>query len=541
MLNSVTIWITVAVVILSLLYKCLKWKNHWTYVRKIPGPNMFANFHILFKLITTRRQDNFATFIKYCTPFARQYPIGKFWFGLRPIVFCSSATTSKVILSSQKNLKKSRDYVHITRMVTDGILTSTGSKWHTHRKIVNKSFSYSMLREFLVVMNNHADIFTEIINQKSKDADFQTFDISPLASRFALDVICETALGEAVDAQINQESKLFKVINSMQQIVDVLTKNPFMPNWLFRLTKLGKQEQRLINSFNDFTDEILKKKRAQINNGKLFQTNNDAIASDIPIGLKSPVALLDLLLENAVENNKNSKSPNISYEDIRDEVKTFIFAGSDTTAATISFTLLCIANFPQVQIKVIKEIDSIFGKEISYDHKYQMIDQTNISIGETHRDVTMEDLSHLKYLECVIKETLRLFSPFQMIGRELEEDMKIDGYQLQAGTQILIFLHFIHRDPAAFDDPNAFDPDRFLPEQSFTRDHYAFVPFSAGVRNCVGQKFAMMEVKVALSKILRRFTVNSPTDLNTIEKELVYEVTLKSYNGIPIQFKTRQA
>ncbi|GAB6023575.1 hypothetical protein CHUAL_008346 [Chamberlinius hualienensis] len=520
MLNSVTIWITVAVVILSLLYKCLKWKNHWAYVRTIPGPNMFANFHILFKIITTRRQDNFATFVKYCTPFARQYPIGKFWFGLRPIVFCSSATTSKIILSSQKNLKKSRDYVHITRMVTDGILTSTGSKWHKHRKIINPSFSFRMLKEFLVAMNNHADLFTKIINQKSHDADFQPFDISPLTNRFALDVICETALGEAVDAQINQESKLFKEINSMQQIVDVLTKNPFMPNWLFRLTKLGKQEQRLINSFNDFTDEILKKKRAQMNNIKLFQTNNDTISSDMSIGLKPPLALLDLLLENAVENN-NGKSPNISYEDIRDEVKTFILAGSDTTAATISFTLLCIANFPQVQIKVIEEIDSIFG--------------------ETDRDVTMEDLSHLKYLECVIKETLRLFSPLQMIGRELEEDMNIDGYKLQAGTQILIFLNFIHRDPAVFDDPNAFDPDRFLPEQSSTRDHYAFVPFSAGSRNCVGQKYAMMEVKVALSKILRRFTVNSPTDLTTIDKELVYEVTLKSYNGIPIQFKTRQA
>ncbi|VDO64334.1 unnamed protein product [Heligmosomoides polygyrus] len=106
-----------------------------------------------------------------------------------------------------------------------------------------------------------------------------------------------------------------------------------------------------------------------------------------------------------------------------------------------------------------------------------------------------EHLPRLKYLECCLKESLRICPSVPMINRELGDDQELEGVVLPRGTQVVINQYMVHRDPACWPDPEKFDPDRFLPENCVGRHPYAFIPFSAGSRNCMGQRFGMMVEK----------------------------------------------
>jgi len=177
----------------------------------------------------------------------------------------------------------------------------------------------------------------------------------------------------------------------------------------------------------------------------------------------------------------------LTFSDIQEEVDTFMFEGHDTTTYAASWTCHLLGSHPQVQQKVQDELDSVFNG--------------------SERHLTNEDLGKLKYLECVIKEGLRLFPPVSFHGRTMSEDVTVSGQLITKGTTVYVFPYMIHRDVKYFPDPEKFDPDRFLAENSFNRHPYAFVPFAAGRRNCVGQRFAMMELKVILASVFRFFEI----------------------------------
>ena len=195
-----------------------------------------------------------------------------------------------------------------------------------------------------------------------------------------------------------------------------------------------------------------------------------------------------------------------------------------------------IAHHPEVQQRLQEEIDRVFGDDVT-------------------RLITMDDLNELDYLERVIKETLRLFPSVPFIGREVQEDFvhsKIssmllrssiesllrDGTKVLKGTTAAVFIYFLHRDPKQFPDPERFDPDRFLPENSVGRSAYAYIPFSAGSRNCIGQRFAMLEEKMMISWVLRRFrltTAQSRRDLH-----ISFEIILRSETDVLVQLEPRR-
>ncbi|KAF4517608.1 hypothetical protein B566_EDAN002839 [Ephemera danica] len=154
------------------------------------------------------------------------------------------------------------------------------------------------------------------------------------------------------------------------------------------------------------------------------------------------------------------------------------------------------------------------------------------------RDPNITDLGNMKYLERVIKETLRLQPPAWFVGRRLEKNMKFDGYDaFPANTVIHVNIFSIHRNPEIYPDPEKFDPDRFLPENCVGRHPYAYIPFSAGPRNCIGQRFAMFEAKEVISTLLRHFRLEScDPKLNGVPCP---DVLLRPYNGVRLRLHLR--
>lgn len=173
----------------------------------------------------------------------------------------------------------------------------------------------------------------------------------------------------------------------------------------------------------------------------------------------------------------------------------------------------------------------------SSNNPFLVISCIYLQPGRSDRPPTLDDLKKLKYLECVVKESLRLFPSVPFFARNLNEDCEVAGYKIVKGSQVIIMPYALHRDPRYFPNPEEFKPERFFPENLKGRHSYAYVPFSAGPRNCIGQKFAMMEEKTILSCILRHFWVESTQKRE--ELGLAGELILRPSNGIWIKLKRR--
>lgn len=163
----------------------------------------------------------------------------------------------------------------------------------------------------------------------------------------------------------------------------------------------------------------------------------------------------------------------------------------------------------------------------------------------------------MKYLECIIKESLRMYPPVPFIARQISQEVTIgwfdsclfklqdlntqtyisDNINYPPGTIFNIHIFDLHRDSKQFPSPEKFDPDRFLPDVTSQRHAYAFIPFSAGPRNCLAQKYAMLEIKTALSQIIRKFRILPVTKL--VDIRFICNLVLKTENPVLVRFELR--
>lgn len=226
---------------------------------------------------------------------------------------------------------------------------------------------------------------------------------------------------------------------------------------------------------------------------------------------KKRMAFLDVLLQSTING-----AP-LSNEDIREEVDTFMFEGHDTTTSGIAFALYLIARHREVQNKLVEEIKHVLGTDKC-------------------KPVTQRDLQDLKYLDMIIKETLRLYPSVPVIGRETTEDIQVGDVIIPARTGVNMNLYAVMRDPDYFTDPHVFKPERFGDETTQKINPYAYAPFSAGPRNCIGQKFATLEMKSTISKMLRHF------ELLPLGPEVqpIISLILRSATGIHIGLRPRE-
>jgi cytochrome P450 len=179
----------------------------------------------------------------------------------------------------------------------------------------------------------------------------------------------------------------------------------------------------------------------------------------------------------------------ISDADISNDLLIFILAGHDTTATALTYALWALGHHPDVQDRVAAEVAELGAREL-----------------------TPDDVPRLGYTVQVLHEALRLCPPAAGVGRMAVRDIAVDGYRVQAGSLLAVGIYALHRDPAVWDRPLVFDPDRFSPENSKNRDRWHFVPFAGGARSCIGEHFARLETTLALATIIRSTEILSLSD-----------------------------
>jgi cytochrome P450 len=176
----------------------------------------------------------------------------------------------------------------------------------------------------------------------------------------------------------------------------------------------------------------------------------------------------------------------LSDDDISNDLLIFILAGHDTTATALTYALWAVGHHPDIQDRVAAEV---------------------AAIGD--RELTPEDVPRLGYTVQVLHEALRLCPPAAGVGRLAVRDIEVGGYRVEAGTLLAVGIYALHRDPAIWEDPLVFNPDRFSPENSRDRDRWHFIPFAGGARSCIGEHFARLETTLALATIVRSAEIRS--------------------------------
>jgi cytochrome P450 len=201
-----------------------------------------------------------------------------------------------------------------------------------------------------------------------------------------------------------------------------------------------------------------------------------------------------------------------------------MFEGHDTTAWGISWAIYLLGQHHDKQALVHDELDSIFG-------------------DDKEREITHEDLRNMKYVECVVKESQRLLPSVPIYARVTTEEVTFpvrstgQNVTLPEGVTCAVWPSFVHRSKDHWDDPERFIPERFLPENSKGRHPFAHIPFSAGPRNCIGQKFAVLEEKATIASIFRRFKVTSFAKRDSLLP--IPALILKSSIPLKIKLETR--
>ncbi|KAH8411531.1 hypothetical protein KR215_006200 [Drosophila sulfurigaster] len=497
-------------------YLIRKRRNDMLHYMRGPPALPFLGNVLLYRGLDGERVMDYA--VANCQKYGNMYRV---WILNQLAVFSTDPRDVEVILSSPQHITKNSLYNLMLPWLGTGLLMSTGRKWYSRRKIITPTFHFKILEQFVDIFDQQSSILVEQLQQH---ADGKTaFNIFPIVCLTALDIIAETAMGTKVHAQKSPELPYVRAVFDMSNIITARFIKPWQRiDWMFRLVepRLAAKQDQLIKTMHDFTEAVIQQRREMLVNEQRLG-DNDKFDD---LGQKRRMALLDVLLQATIDGEP------LSNEDIREEVDTFMFEGHDTTTSGISFCIYEISRHAAVQQRLLQEIHTVLGK----DNK-----------GEA---VTLRDLNELKFMECVIKESLRLHPPVPIIGRHFTEDVNICGKLVPSGTNYTVGLYALLRDEREFVAPHEFRPERFaangetatlvstettLPPQ---QPHpYANIPFSAGPRNCIGQKFAMLEMKCVISRLLQHFEL---LPLGP-EPRPMLSLVLRSANGIHLGLRRR--
>ncbi|XP_043522817.1 cytochrome P450 4c3-like isoform X2 [Frieseomelitta varia] len=311
----------------------------------------------------------------------------------------------------------------------------------------------------------------------------------------------DSSMGCNINAQKNFENEYVSAVNTLASI----SQRRFLDVWMsfdliFKLTTWGKRHDHALGVTHEFINKIIAERKAE------WKAKKSGNFYERP---QKRQALLDLLLELS----KDGKV--LTDDDIRDEVNTFMFAGHDTTATSVSWILYALGRHPQYQEKILEEYYEVVGM----------------------KELTLDILSKLTWLDACIKESWRLYPVTPLIARQIYHPITILGHKIPIGSTVLVNSFLLHRDARYFSEPDSYRPERFLPDGP-RYPSYAFIPFSAGSRNCIGWKYATMIVKVLILHVVKNFQVES---LDTEDQlRFISELVLHNADGLRLKISPRK-
>ena len=375
-----------------------------------------------------------------------------------------------------------------------GLFLMEGEAWQAHRTALQPSFYRDRIETYAEMMARFAD--ERATEWADRDPNAGPLAVSEEMRTLTLEILAKTLLD--VDIR-RRESAIRDAAGAISDRFDAGSLSALLPLWV--PTPANRRCRRAVSQFDDAIADIVADRRA-----------SDEEFDD----------LLSILL--AIDPDDGTDEPGgLTERQIRDHLFTFLFAGHETTALTLSYAVMLLANDPERQARLHEELDEVLG------------DGSEGSAADAERPGA-SDLFALDYLDSVVDEALRLYPPAYTVFREPTRDVEFGGYAIPAGSTVSMPQWVVHRDDRWYDDPDAFRPERWTDTFRAELPDYAYFPFGGGPRHCIGMRFALMEAKLVLATLAGRFAFDPVTEPPL---DLSMQITLQPQHPIEVGLRER--
>lgn len=445
--------------------------------RAVLGPTSFELFKSLFLI---QRAP-----LTYLVESAQRYgDLAHFRVGSQHAYLVSSPSAIKRVLQDnyRNYTKDTIQYRQLAQITGDGLLTSDGDFWMSHRRPMQAAFTPQRLERVLAFAISETQALFEQWDAQSNRQGYLDVDMYEAMCQLALRIVGRALLS------IDLSQQAPRLVRAMETALEHI---------VYRVTR-----------FIDLPDRVLLSKwRFRAAMRMLDQAVLSLIAQRRSLAERPADLLTDLL------NTAEGAQP-MSDKEIRDEIVTMLIAGHETVAAGLTWAWHLLAEHPDEQAALRQE------------------SQTVLDAG----GLSLDRLSHLKVVRRIFLETLRLYPPAWLITRRAVDADEVDGFPIPAGSLIIISPYVVHRSRNVWVEPERFMPTRFDPDREQSRPRFVYIPFGAGPRVCIGQNFALVEAIAVLAVMAQHLCVER-VPASTLHTSPLAQVTLRPPHGAKLRVR----
>ncbi|XP_077889890.1 cytochrome P450 3A9-like [Ictidomys tridecemlineatus] len=457
--SSIETWVLLAI-FLVLLYLYGTYSHGLFKKLGIPGPTPLP----LFGTLLYYRKS----FWQYDVQCHKKY--GKMWGlydGQQPVLVITDPEMIKTVLVKEcYSVFTNRAVVLPLGFMQKALFAARDEEWKRFRVLLSPVFSSGKLKQMIPIINQYGEALVKYLSQEVKKGKPVT--VKEILGSYSMDVIVSTSFGVNVNSLNNAQDpfvkKAKKAIGSdvFHQIFLIIMIFPFLRP-VFQALNVYRFSKSALDFFKN---SVMKVKQKPLENKE-----------------KNRIDFLQLMIDS---QNSQDKEPYQGLSDLEIAAQSIIFnlAGYDTTSNTLSFIMYLLASHPDVQKKLQQEIDETLPNKAP---------------------VTYDVLFEIKYLDMVVYETLRLYPIIERIVRVCKKDVELNGVRIPKGTIVAIPTYSLHQNSTYWPEPEKFYPERFSKKNKENINPYIYKPFGNGSRNCIGMRFALIGMKLALIRLLQNF------------------------------------
>lgn len=396
--------------------------------------------------------------------------------GPKTLYFFNHPDHAKHVLADNSGAyHKGIGLIQARRALGDGLLTSEGELWRKQRAAIQPVFQHKRIARQAGVVAEEA---AGLVDRLRTRPDGATVDVVREMTGLTLGVLGRTLL----DADLGGFGSVGQAFEAVQdQAMFEMVSLSMVPMWI----PLPKQVR-------------FRWARRQLRR-----------VADRLIMLDRSTGTGDDVMSRLIASTRQESDVRVRRQRMDDELITLMLAGHETTASTLSWAFYLIDRHPEVRDRLRAEAVEVLGDRLP----------------------TYEDLHRLTYTNMVIQEVMRLYPPVWILTRQAQEEDEVGGYRVPAGADVLVCPYTLHRHPAFWPQPDRFDPGRFAPDVSADRPRYAYIPFGAGPRFCVGNHLGMMEATFVLALAARDLRLSLPPGHTVVPEAML---SLRVRGGLPM-------